>query len=200
MIAAEEMLAKSELERAYDYLTGLLRREHCDNTLGSFEVDWVTADGIIVARGVDGIYPHVQFVAPWKGMSRELISGSEALELMKKECGAGPWGGGPVRLWRPPMVVLYGPHGKGLDDWREQIQVQTAWHRDLHWLTQCLMSNYVVAIIYVDDGGTGMDDEEFCCTVRRPGFYDGPMYGLSKGDEILAHLGAYIKPAGERHA
>ena len=62
------------------------------------------------------------------------------------------------------------------------------------------MSNYVVAIIYVDDGGTGMDDEEFCCTVRRPGFYDGPMYGLSKGDEILAHLGAYIKPAGELHA
>lgn len=156
----------------------------------SADIDWITADGVIVATGTN--WPaEIQIYVSWG--SQAVLQGAVAHALL--ECGTGPWPGGEVRRYTKPHVIL---GGDGAYRWQSELDgelVIAAPCGDAEEVRRYLRNHINVVAVVLDNVKLGpVVTYELLAELARNGFA-GKAYRISDGDEeIRAGVAEYLLP------
>ena len=157
----------------------------------SFDIDWITKDGVIVAIATN--WPaEVQILVPWG--NEAVLRGAVAHALL--ECGTGPWTGGDVHRYMKPHIVLGG--SGAYYRWQPELDaelVTAARCRDAEEVRRYLRNHINVVAVVLDNVNLGpVVTYELLAELGRNGFA-GKAYRMSGGDEeIRAGLAEYLIP------
>ena len=157
----------------------------------SFDIDWITKDGVIVATATN--WPaEVEILVPWG--NEAFLRGAVAHELL--ECGTGPWTGGEARRYAKPHVVLGG--GSAYYRWQPRLDeelVTAARCRDLAEIRRYLHHHLNVVAVVLDNINLGPVVTYALLAELGGNDFSGKTYRMSDGDEeIRAGLAEYLLP------